>query len=1701
MKPIHIGIVLVIALIILYFCYQKRYEEHFQSSSLDVYYNNERKEGANISINQCGRMVEPGGLAVKEKTRIEVLDAKYYVDADYSGPNFCDTTTADYYPKMVKNEITDIRDPVDRTTQVSRAINYSLNNGGTLENIQCSSQFVNKCFPYDSQSNNRVSGSIDPQGSCYFWNDVVYGFGPQIAPAFFSKQTMEITYLMDGVMNKIKFRYGEAINLRLSNQNRLPVYKISGSNSDYSKMKINYPANLTFNFTSQLLNYSQGMSNLSALPTLTLNTTATPPVSTTDIYGVLNRELIDVNKRVGVAIIPFTPNTISNISTSPTNESYLKDIAFQSYFIPIFVANQSTKPLNIIPTGELESYLNNFPDKTYFMFFPVGLSWSSLKTGIVDQLGVNSPSGLNYKMIKDFMGLTDSDNGKNNFILVKRLDKASSGASTYTDVFKKLENGLRLVVNETNNVDNSSNNNELKNMYYSSNLESACMPYYPNSNSAYWGSDYSSNQYTNQCSQPQNSQFSLGFGQTCNPANNLNTLISGSTGGKREVFINCEELNHLVNFQRFGFKQSVITLTDKTTYDKKSVNNQKYTNSFKWVIEPIGNKNNNGVITNTDNRGFCYIYSLRVDAVGNEVRNYLTANSDNTVSVQIFDNGLATTGNSSLLSTRQQWLLCENNSRNDVDGDGNNDMKYYIRSRSNNAYLVYKLSGGYPTGPSVFLSDKPNTLWIFNLHQAGFIRESFEGSMNCSTGISPFKTLAKTDTPATETNDRSNWNSCFASYWNGDYIYQETDPNSASPDYCSIQLNQGSNSNEGLVIFPKLNGNFNIVIPVIASSAVDLISKSLEYPRVFLKMMPFADVQISSPLSPDNLVKVSGQVYFSSKPNDMVNIPGGSNPSMFMIKKTLNDKLVNQSYLAAKGLQTGFFPGKVNIAEGKYVIVENDDPTNCGCDKYCAFDINKKVSSSYKAKDWKGAKAVAQAYRGNDNILHIQDLGSSVPNGVKSLDCYCEENNEMPFLNDCKDCKDLKLMDGTSEMDAQNINAQNCLVYVSAITNLVKMVNGTGSIYSSFVLNPKWTGSEWADVDGGRSGNITLFSFNGYLSNIAAKPSDMTPVNIYSMPDGSMKTTTKNLLGGANLPAPSFALGRKIQNFPYYLTGSSGMNKRIFSVFFEFELTGNSGGQYGLFGKEGYQFGIQITEGRIFPYAAANPYQYPRLNGNPTAFVDFRRVIGDSCPEVKMNMKYKLVASWDFLEDNRCQMRITVSSQNGNSKCYTYTTANTPFYVSNYNYNLGIQAAGPVCNCNEFRGTIENIMIFGDKFFTCDEAKSIVESNQNLGVNLVKTIYLFNNTSEGSSLRPITIVNSKSKDGNSFIYPGTAQEFKLNFSCNPGSYPMITGQYGDIEKCCRGPYPFYGTNSGDINVSNQNYKKTEVVNSCESDISSILANQGAGIQEPLMYDYETYYVLPLPHSFPNMEKKNNLYVFKGPNGDNVISPAMSAKVAIALMGNMGTTNDLETIYKTYQVVNQQDAGWVLAGNLNGREMKYGYVKRQGLDKSGVFGSCPDGWTYNSRINGCYAGIWNRGICANPSYFSGYSDNDKVNWANSCKTSWTRKMPQVSLNPADNKYKGVNLSETTYDSGDTIMKSNLWVKGAMPIYFPPVMSQMVAYKIELNKLGVNPDKNNKYYWKDPTDNCFYSQYAIQRYDNVKNPQKIMDNRSMYFRQCL
>ena len=67
MKPIHIGVVLVLSLIILYFCYQKKCndytkektQENFQTSSLDVYYDDQRKINSSMSLNQCNQNVVP----------------------------------------------------------------------------------------------------------------------------------------------------------------------------------------------------------------------------------------------------------------------------------------------------------------------------------------------------------------------------------------------------------------------------------------------------------------------------------------------------------------------------------------------------------------------------------------------------------------------------------------------------------------------------------------------------------------------------------------------------------------------------------------------------------------------------------------------------------------------------------------------------------------------------------------------------------------------------------------------------------------------------------------------------------------------------------------------------------------------------------------------------------------------------------------------------------------------------------------------------------------------------------------------------------------------------------------------------------------------------------------------------------------------------------------------------------------------------------------------------------------------------------------------------------------------------------------------------------------------------------------------------------------------------------------------------------
>lgn len=1707
MKPIQIGIVLVIVLIILYFCYQKRYEEHFRGSSLDVYYNNQTDDSSIMTMNKCGKLVLPGDLKHKPSNKVEVLSAVYYIDNNYSGTEYCDNTSAKYYNI---NTINDIEDRIDRTMQVSRAINYSLENGGTLENIQCSSYFSNKCFSYNALSDIRVSGSISPEGACYFWNNEAYGFGPQLSPSLGSKQTMEITYIMDGRLNKLKLRYGQPINLKSSEQSNLPVYITNSDDGkvNYTRMNITTPSSLEFDFNSEMNSFENTTTSLSGVPSLKFKTIGTGETLTADVYGdILEKNIIATSNenlfknRIGIVIIPLTGSSLNNITLNPSDNTYLEKIALKSTFIPTFNSLNPSGPVELYPESKLNRYIESFPNLTYFFVFPVGLSWVSQQSS---NLGNNSNENIN--VVRSLVPI-NTNNG--NFIYVFQYNKSPSGSTNkYQPVFVKAQstpnaNGTYpTLVNSVYNTDSSTptNTNVLKQNKFNASLESQCLPYYPDDNSLYWGSDYNKvGTATEHCIKPNGTQFNLDNTTTCNAVNDLATLVnrSGGSTGKATVDIVCKILDKILNFDRSAFNQSHLTLTSKLLYNKgKDDNGTVYTNSFKWVIEPIGNiSNSSGTVVNTDNKGFCYIYSLRQDATGHVIRNYLTANNDDTVSIVI--HAVNNTNNKSYaLSSKQQWVLCE---------DPKNVGEYSIRSRATNKYLVYRPNGGYPSGPSVALGNVPNTAWKLSNGSGSIFYETFTGGstsavgIDCSSGINPFKTTAGSDTPATETKDRGGWNPCFASYWNGEYIYQETNPNASSPDFITLQLNQGTFNNEGTVIIPKLNDLTNITIPVIASSSIEVISKTMDYPRIFLRMLPFANVQLNGTTAPQNLIKLAGQLYLS--PNNMINLPGGLNPNMFMIKKDLSPLLVNQSWLAAKGIQTGTYGDGVSVSQTNFVIVNNTDPKNCSCDKVCAFNIKNGVKNTDKGKNWTGAKAVGQAYRDSNSVLHVQDVGKSFPNDVQELDCYCEEDNLMPYLNDCKDCKDLVLPSSKTSNAIEIANLRNCDIKISAVVNLVKYSKGLGNISSFFRTNPKLVGNKYVDYDGGiNDGNITLFSFSGYSQNISGDKNIMTAVNTYSMLNNASRTTSNVFANGISVPDVSFNANGSYTNFPYYIKNTAHINPQKFTVYMEFDMSKNMG-QYGLFGKEGYHFGIQIYDSVIFPYASSGPNQYPKLNGNPATFWQFKNVLGSQLPTVESNGRYKMVVSWDFTSNNMCQMRITLVSNTGVVKCYTYTTGNVSYYSGDtkYDYNIGVQAAGSACNCNEFNGTIRNVMFFADKFMSCSEAESMVKNSQNAGMSLQNTVYLFNKPVDGMNLRPITIVNSKNINGNSYIYPGTSQDFKLQFSCNPGLYPQISGSDDNIEQCCRGPYPTYTKQNGDVvNVSNSKFTNSEVVNNCLSGLTSSLSSQSAGIGDLNNYTYETYYVEGLPNSFPKSD--NMMYMFSGASNNQVglpysITPKMSSKVAIALMGNMGTKNDLEAInYNTD--MNTCEVGWVLSGD----KVQYGYIRKSGDDKTLSFGNCPNEWRYEQSNSGCYAPSngENRGTCSNPSYFGGYSDNDKRNWAHSCGTVWTAHIPSVTMTCSENKYKGVNLNNKLFSPDDTVVKANVWIKGIMPIYFPMFSTQNVSAQVLFKPLGIND--GGKYQWKDVANNCLYSQYAIQKYDDVSQPSKILNNRSMYLRMC-
>jgi fibro-slime domain-containing protein len=139
----------------------------------------------------------------------------------------------------------------------------------------------------------------------------------------------------------------------------------------------------------------------------------------------------------------------------------------------------------------------------------------------------------------------------------------------------------------------------------------------------------------------------------------------------------------------------------------------------------------------------------------------------------------------------------------------------------------------------------------------------------------------------------------------------------------------------------------------------------------------------------------------------------------------------------------------------------------------------------------------------------------------------------------------------------------------------------------------------------------------------------------------------------------------------------------------------------GIFSKYGYDIGINLAYGYIIPYAGY------------TGFDSFKNSNWQKLPKLENNKQYTIAVSWNSQTTNtnnrnnagdnnyngKCRISIlVVEKKSGDSQSFSYIS-NSVFGVSGdkkntAQYNVGIQAAGPACNCNPFRGTISNIKIY-----------------------------------------------------------------------------------------------------------------------------------------------------------------------------------------------------------------------------------------------------------------------------------------------------------------------------------------------------------------------------------------------------------------------
>lgn len=138
----------------------------------------------------------------------------------------------------------------------------------------------------------------------------------------------------------------------------------------------------------------------------------------------------------------------------------------------------------------------------------------------------------------------------------------------------------------------------------------------------------------------------------------------------------------------------------------------------------------------------------------------------------------------------------------------------------------------------------------------------------------------------------------------------------------------------------------------------------------------------------------------------------------------------------------------------------------------------------------------------------------------------------------------------------------------------------------------------------------------------------------------------------------------------------------------------------GIFSKYGYDIGINLAYGYVVPYAGY------------TGFDNFKSSHWQKLPKLENDKQYTIAVSWNSQVENtknrnnddynykgKCRISVLVVEKNsGISQSYSYIS-NSVFGVSGDKkntapYNVGIQAAGPACNCNPFKGTISNIKIY-----------------------------------------------------------------------------------------------------------------------------------------------------------------------------------------------------------------------------------------------------------------------------------------------------------------------------------------------------------------------------------------------------------------------